>query len=47
MGAWDIFEQYDDINAIKSTRAFERKRYPDGLINKFKAQFYDRVDQQL
>ena len=35
------------MNVIGSTWAFELKRYPDGLIKKFKARFCARGDQQL
>ena len=35
------------MNIINSTWAFKCKRYPDGLIKKFKARFYARGDQQL
>ena len=39
MEAWEIVEQIDDMNVIGSTWAFKLKRYPDGLIKKFKARF--------
>ncbi len=35
------------MNVISSTWAFKCKRYPDGLIKKFKARFCARGDQQL
>jgi hypothetical protein len=35
------------MNIINSTWAFKCKRYPDGLIKKFKARFCARGDQQL
>ncbi len=35
------------MNVINSTWAFKCKRYPDGLIKKFKASFCARGDQQL
>ena len=35
------------MNVIKSTWAFKLKRYPDGLIKKFKARLYARGDMQL
>ena len=35
------------MNVLKSTWAFKLKRYPDGLIKKFKARFYARGDMQL
>jgi hypothetical protein len=37
----------DDHHVIASTWAFKCKRYPDGLIKKFKAQFCAQGDQQL
>ena len=37
MCAWEIVDQNDSINAIDSTWVFKCKRYPDGLIKKFKA----------
>ena len=47
MGAWEIVDRKDDMNVIDSTWAFKCKRYPDGLIKKFKARFCARGDQQL
>ena len=35
------------MNVLKSTWSFKLKRYPDGLIKKFKARFCDRGDMQL
>ncbi len=35
------------MNVISSTWAFKCKRYPDGLIKKFKSRFCARGDQQL
>ena len=35
------------MNVIRSTWAFKLKRYPDGLIKKFKARFCARGDMQL
>jgi len=45
--AWDVVEREDHMNIINSTWAFKCKRYPDGLIKKFKARFCARGDQQL
>jgi hypothetical protein len=49
--AWTIVEQYDTNgephHVIPSTWAFKCKRYPDGLIKKFKARFCARGDKQL
>ena len=47
MGAWDVVDQTEDMNVIDSTWAFKLKRYPDGLIKKFKARFCARGDQQI
>ena len=35
------------MNVISSTWAFKLKRFPDGLVKKFKARFCARGDQQL
>ena len=45
--AWKVVDWEDDMNVISSTWAFKCKRYPDGLIKKFKAKFGARRDQQL
>jgi hypothetical protein len=45
--ACQVVGQKDDMNDISSTWAFKCKRYPDGLIKKFKARFGARGDQQL
>ena len=45
--AWDVVNQTDDMNVIDSISAFKLKRYPDGLVKKFKAHFCARGDQQL
>ncbi len=47
MGAWEVVEREEDMNVIRSTWAFKCKRYPDGLIKKFKARFCARGDMQL
>ena len=47
MDAWEIVDQTEDTNIIDSTWAFKLKRYPDGLIKKFKARFCARGDQQI
>jgi hypothetical protein len=44
--AWSVIDQ-DNHHVIASTLAFKCKRYPGGLIKKFKAQFCARGDQQL
>ncbi len=49
LGAWEVLE-YDletMPNVIQSTWAFKCKRFPDGLIKKFKACFCAQGDMQL
>jgi len=43
INAWDCL----DHHVIASTWAFKCKRYPDGLIKKFKARFCARGDLQI
>ncbi len=45
--AWPVVDQEDEMNVISSTWAFKCKRYPDGLIKKFKARFCACSNQQL
>jgi hypothetical protein len=45
--ALQVFDWEDEMNVISSTWSFKCKRYPDGLIKKFKARFCARGDQQL
>ena len=47
MGAWEVVDKTDEMNVIDSTWAFKIKRYPDGLIKKFKGRFCARGDQQI
>ena len=47
MKAWKVVDREDGMNAIQSIWAFKLKRFPDGLIKKFKARFCARGDQQL
>ena len=47
MNAWNVVDLEDDMNAIKLTWAFKLKRYPDGLIKKFKANFCSRGGMQM
>ena len=47
MGAWEVVDRPADANVLQSIWAFKIKRYPDGLIKKFKARFCARGDQQL
>ena len=46
MEAWDVVEQEPGMNVLPSTWAFKCKRFPDGLIKKFKARFCARGDRQ-
>jgi hypothetical protein len=47
MGAWEVVDEEPGMNVIDSTWAFKIKRFPDGLIKKFKARFCARGDQQI
>ena len=47
MGAWEVVKRTAEMKVIKSTWAFKIKRYPDGLIKKFKARFCARGDMQV
>jgi hypothetical protein len=47
MEAWDVVDRPEDANVIASIWAFKIKRFPDGLIKKFKARFCARGDQQI
>ena len=47
MDAWEVVDLDDNMNVIDSILAFKLKRFPGGLINKFKARFCARDDQQL
>jgi len=47
MDAWEVVDKTDDMNVLQGTWAFKCKRFPDGLIKKFKARFCARGDQQL
>jgi hypothetical protein len=44
--AWSVIDRFDH-RVIASTWAFKSKRYPDGLIKKFKARVCARGDTQL
>ena len=46
MGAWEVVKKTAEVNVIRSV-AFKIKRYPDGLIKKFKARFCARGDMQI
>ena len=47
MDAWEVVDRTPDMNVIDSIWAFRLKRFPDGMIKKFKARFCARGDQQL
>ncbi len=49
INAWEVLEYDPETmpNVIKSTWAFKCKRFPDGLIKKFKARFCARGDMQI
>ena len=47
MEAWGVVERQNDINVIRSTWAIKLKRYPDGLIKKFRAHLCAQGDMQL
>jgi len=49
INAWNVMEYDPETmpNVIRSTWAFKCKRFPDGLIKKFKARFCARGDMQL
>jgi len=47
MEAWEVVKSTVEMNVIPSTWAFKCKRFPDGLIKKFKARFCARGDMQI
>ena len=47
MDSWTVVDRTSDMNVIGGTWAFKIKRFPDGVIKKFKARFCARGDQQL
>jgi hypothetical protein len=47
MDAWEVVDREEAPNVIDSIWAFKLKRYPDGMVKKFKARFCARGDQQL
>ena len=47
MGTWYVINRTDEISFIDSTWMFKLKRFLYVLINKFKASFWARGDQQL
>ena len=47
IGAWEKVKRKDWMNVLKSTWAFKIKRFPNGLIRKFKGRFCVRGDMQI
>ena len=47
INAWDKVKRENWMNVLKSTWAFKIKRYPNGLIRKFKGRFCVRGDMQI
>ena len=47
MDAWDVVDRPEGKHVLDGTWAFKLKRFPDGLIKKFKARFCARGDQQI
>jgi hypothetical protein len=47
MDAWEVVDRDEAPNVIDSIWAFKLKRFPDGMVKKFKARFCARGDQQL
>ena len=47
MDVWEVVDRTDEMNVIDSIWAFKLKRFPDGMVKKFKARFCARGDQQL
>ena len=47
MVAWEVVKRTVDMNVIPSTWKFKCKRFPGGLIKKFKARFCARGDRQI
>ena len=47
MDAWDVVDRPQEKNVLDGTWTFKLKRYPDGLIKKFKARFCARGEHQF
>eukprot|EP00978_Attheya_sp_CCMP212_P003595 scaffold7531_cov66-Attheya_sp.AAC.2 len=45
--SWDIVDRMDEMNVLKSIWAMKMKRFPNGLIKKFKARLCVRGDMQI
>ena len=39
MDAWEVVDREEGMNVIDSIWALKLKRFPDGMVKKFKAQF--------
>ena len=46
MHTWDYVKRTPDMHVLPGTWAFKVKRFPDGLVKKFKARFCVRGDRQ-
>ena len=47
MNSWEVVKRTVEMNVLPGTWAFKCKRFPDGLIKKFKARFCARGDKQI
>ncbi len=47
MNSWEVMKRIVEMNVLPGTWAFKCKRFPDGLIKKFKAQFCACGDKQI
>jgi len=45
MNSWEVVKRTVEMNVLPGTWAFKCKRFPDGLIKKFKARFCARDDK--
>ena len=45
MDAWGVVDCPDDMNLLEGILAFKLKRFPGGMIKKFKARYCVRGDQ--
>ena len=46
MESWELVPRTSEMHVLPSTWAFKIKRFPDGLVKKFKARFCVRGDRQ-
>ena len=47
MDAWEVVDREDNMNVIDAIWAFKLKRFPAGMVKRFKARFCARGDQQV